>query len=171
MQSLEIISVNLWNTLLSLGNLVLIFWIVKKFLFQPVRRVFEQRRNEIAQQYAQANAAEQQARANREAWETKLAGADAEADRIIAEATDTARHRATQIVEDANAKANGITKRAEEEAVLTKKKAEEGIKREIVDISSAIAEKMLEREIKTEDHRALIDSFIDKIGEENGGDQ
>ena len=31
----------------------------------------------------------------------------------------------------------------------------------------ALAEKMIEREINTDDHRALIDSFIEGIGEEN----
>jgi F0F1-type ATP synthase membrane subunit b/b' len=35
-----------------------------------------------------------------------------------------------------------------------------------VDVSAALAEKMLEREVNENDHRALIDSFIDKIGEE-----
>ena len=41
----------------------------------------------------------------------------------------------------------------------------EDIKREIVEVSSTIAEKMLEREVNADDHRDLIDSFIDKIGE------
>ena len=42
----------------------------------------------------------------------------------------------------------------------------EEIKREIVDVSAAIAEKMLEREVNAEDHRAMIDSFIETVGEE-----
>ena len=47
------------------------------------------------------------------------------------------------------------------------KKAEEQIKREIVEVSGALTEKMLEREINAEDHRNLIDSFLEKVGEEN----
>ena len=46
------------------------------------------------------------------------------------------------------------------------KKAEEGIKKEIVEVSTALANKLLEREINAEDHRELIDSFIEKIGDE-----
>ena len=57
------------------------------------------------------------------------------------------------------------------EAKLERKKATEGIKREIVDVSSAIAEKMLEREVNENDHRALIDSFIEKIGDGDERDQ
>jgi F0F1-type ATP synthase membrane subunit b/b' len=34
-----------------------------------------------------------------------------------------------------------------------------------VDVSSALTEKLIEREINTEDHRKLIDSFISEMGE------
>ena len=171
LQSLDVISINLWQILISLANLVILFLIVKKFLFKPVKKLFAQRQAELDHQYAAANAAEQQAQANKEAWEKKLQSANEEADSIIQDATDNAKYRAAQIVEDANAKAESIKQRAEAEAVLTQKRAEEGIKREIVEVSSALAEKMLEREINQEDHRALIGSFIDEIGESNGADQ
>ena len=46
-------------------------------------------------------------------------------------------------------------------------KATEDIKREIVEVSGALAEKMLEREINTKDHQSLIDSFIEKIGDDD----
>ena len=171
MQSLDIISVNLWHILISLANLILIFLIVKKFLFKPVRELFAKRQAELDHQYAAADAAEKQAQEHKAAWEKKLQSANEEADGIIKDATDAAKYRATQIVEEANAKAAGIQSRAEAEALLTQKRAEEEIKKEIVEVSSAIAEKMLEREINEADHRALIDAFLDEIGENNGADQ
>ena len=171
MQSLDIISVNLWHILISLANLILIFLIVKKFLFKPVRELFAKRQAELDHQYAAADAAEKQAQEHKAAWEKKLQSANEEADGIIKDATDAAKYRATQIVEEANAKAAGIQSRAEAEALLTQKRAEEEIKKEIVEVSSAIAEKMLEREINETDHRALIDSFLDEIGENDGADQ
>ena len=171
MQSLDIISVNLWHILISLANLILIFLIVKKFLFKPVRELFAKRQAELDHQYAAADAAEKQAQEHKAAWEKKLQSANEEADGIIKDATDAAKYRATQIVEEANAKAAGIQSRAEAEALLTQKRAEEEIKKEIVEVSSAIAEKMLEREINEKDHRALIESFLEEIGESNGADQ
>ena len=171
MQSLDIISINLWHILISLANLIIIFLIVKKFLFKPVQNLFAKRQAELDHQYAAANAAEQEAQEHKDAWEKKLQAANDEADAILQEATDTAKYRAAQIVEEANAKAAGIQSRAEAEALLTQKQAEEGIKREIVEVSSAIAEKMLEREINEQDHRAVIDAFLEEIGESNGADQ
>ena len=166
MQSLDIISVNLWHILISLANLVLMFFIVKKFLFKPVKKLFDERKEAIDKQYAAADEAKEQADAAKAEWEEKLSGADAEADRIVKNAVDTADYRAAQIVADANAKAGDIVRRAENEAALTVKRAEDGIKHEIVEVSSVLAEKMLEREINADDHRAMIDSFIENMGED-----
>ena len=46
-QSLDVISVNLWDILISLANLLILFILVKKFLFKPVKKVLEKRQSEI----------------------------------------------------------------------------------------------------------------------------
>ncbi len=166
MQTLDIISVNLWHILISLANLALIFWFVKRFLFGPIRNMLNARQADIDHRYAAADEAQRAAEEDRRLWDEKMQGADARAESIIKDATDTAKFRAEQIVSEAGERAEGIVRRAEAEAQLERKKATEGIKREIVDVSAALAEKMLEREVNEDDHRALIDSFIDKIGEE-----
>ena len=55
---------------------------------------------------------------------------------------------------------------AKAEAELEKKKAQSDIKAQIVDVSVLLSEKLIEREIKEEDHHNLIDSFISQIGDE-----
>ena len=167
MQSLDVISINIWHILISLCNLILLFLVVKKFLFKPVKNLLAARQAELDHQYAAAEEAEREAMESKTAWEQKLRGAESEANAIIEDASDTAKRRAEQIVSEATLKAEGIVSRAEEEAVLTRKKATEDMKKEIVDVSSAIAEKMLEREVNEDDHRAMIDSFIEQIGEKS----
>ena len=39
------------------------------------------------------------------------------------------------------------------------------IKKEIVDVSTVLTEKMLHREINADDHRTIIDSVIAEMGE------
>ena len=167
MQSLDVISVNIWQMLASLANLVLLFLMVKKFLYKPVKAMLEERRRQIDGQYASAAAAQEQADGNRALWEEKLAGADAQADAILKEATENAKMRGDRLIAEAKDRADGIIRNAENEAELERKRSTDGIKREIVEVSEALAEKMLEREINRDDHRMLIDSFIEKIGEEN----
>lgn len=169
MQSLEVISVNIWQILISLCNLLLLFLILKRFLYKPVKRVLAQRKAALDSQYAAAEEAERSAEASKQAWEEKMKSAQAEADHLLKKATATADRRSEQIVSDAKEKADGIVRQAEAQAALEHKKAEAGIKREIVDVSAVLTEKMLGREIKTEDHRAMIDSFIEGIGEDDDG--
>ncbi len=167
MQTLDVISVNLWQILISLINLYLLFLILKKFLFKPVKKVLDQRQQELDEQYAAAEAAEREATEHRKTWETKLSQADAQADAILQNATNSAKYRSDTLLSEAKDRAEGILRAAQNEAELERQKAVDGIKREIVEVSGVLTEKMLEREINTEDHRVLIDSFIEKIGEDN----
>ena len=167
MQTLDVISVNLWQILISLINLTLLFLAIKKFLFKPVKKVFEQRQAQIDDRYDAAAQAQAQAEDDRKAWEQRLSDAHAEADTILQNATDNARMRGDKLIAQAQERADGIIRAAQTEAGLERKRAVDGIKREIVEVSGALTEKMLGREINTEDHRALIDSFIEEIGDGN----
>ena len=165
MQNLDVISVNLWQIVISLINLVLLFLIIKRFLFKPVKNILAKRQEEIDSRYAEAEYAENAAKESEKQWKEKLSGANAEADAIVQKATDNAKYRGEKLVAEAEEKAESILRIAKTEAELEKKKAAEGIKHEIVEVSGALAEKMLEREINNDDHRTLIDSFIEKVGE------
>lgn len=167
MQTSEIISVNIWQIVVSLLNLFLLFLIVKRFLFKPVKKVLESRQSKIDAQYAEAEAALESAKSSENELNEKLSVAHATADEIVKEATELGERRKERLVADARAEADDIIRQAKAEAELEKKKAEEDIKAQIVDVSSALTEKLIEREIKVEDHRRLIDSFISDIGELN----
>ena len=167
MQSLDVISVNVWQILFSLANLLLLFILIKKLLFKPVKNVLDKRQETLDESYKAAAEANAEAQKNREELEAKLAGANERADEIIRTATDNAKFRGEKIIEEAQERADGIIRVAQTEAELERKKAADSIKHEIVEVSSALSEKMLEREINTEDHRALIDSFIEDIGNGN----
>ena len=167
MQTLDVISVNLWQILISLANLTLLFLIVKKFLFQPVKKVLDQRQRALDEQYEAAATAQAQADESRRSWEETLSGARGQADAILQEATEQAKGRADKLIAEAKESADGIVRNARGEAELERQKVADGIKHEIVAVSSALAEKMLEREINTDDHRALIDSFIEEMGDGN----
>ena len=170
MQTLDVISVNLWQILISLINLVLLFLIVKKFLYKPVKKMLESRQNTIDGEYNAAKQAKEQALSVQKTYEEKLSGAKVEADQVIKNAVSIATNRENEIILKAKEKADGIIRQAKEEAKLERKKSEDGIKQEIVEISSLLTEKMLVREITPEDHKQLIDSFIEGIGDENDAD-
>ena len=165
MQTLGIISVNIWQILISLANLVIIFLILKKFLWKPVSKVMKDRQDMVDKQFADAAEAQAEAEADKAAWAKKLATADEEAAARIAAADDTARRHSDRVIVDARVKADGINRQAEQAAELERKKAEDGIKQEIVSVGAELAEKLLERELNAADHEKMIQSFLDEMGD------
>lgn len=167
MQSLAVISVNLWQILISIANLAILFLLIKKFLFKPVQKMLADRQSALDKLYSDADNAKEKALESEKEWREKLDGADSEAEAIIKKAADTAAWRSDKMIEEAKDKADGIIRQAETEAELRRKQATDGIKQEIVNVSAALAEKLLEREISMDDHQNLIDSVIEQIGDDN----
>lgn len=165
MPTLGILSINIWTILISLANLLIIFLILKKLLWKPVTKMMNQRQAMVDKQFADAAEAEAKAEADKAQWAEKLATADQEAAARIAEADETARRHGDRVIAEAKDKAQGILRQAEAEAELERQKATASIRDEIADVSAELAEKMLEREISVEDHRAMIASFLDEVGD------
>jgi len=163
MQFLDVISVNIWAILASLANLLILAWIIKRFLFKPVKKVVDARRAAIDDDYAKADAARTEAEELKQNYEASMAAAQQTSDQIIAEASRTAEYRSNEIVAEAREKATEIRRQAEADAVLERKKAEDEMKHEIADVSAQLTGKLLQREINEEDHRNLIDSFLNDL--------
>lgn len=165
MQSLDIISVNLWHIVISLCNLLILFFVLKKFLYKPVENVAKQRKDELAKRYNDAEQAKAEALSAQKEWENRMHSAEEQADEIVKSATEKADYRSRQMLDEAREKASGIMRQAKTEAELEKKKATAEIKKEITDVSAVLAEKLLQRELDESDHARLIDSVIDEIGD------
>ena len=165
MQSLDVISVNIWQILISLANLVILFFIIKKFLYKPVKNVLEKRKNAVNEDYAVAEKAKCEAEETKKLWNKKIGTADNEAKTIVADAVKVAKQDGDRIVANAKAEALDIIKKAEEDAADEKRRVRAELKEEIGSISVAISEKILLREINERDHKAIVDSVIDNIGE------
>ena len=171
MQSLEVFSLNLWQMLISLCNLIILFLILKKFLYKPVRRALEERKQAVEGVYADAQEALDTANANKTEYERELAGIRERADSMLASATADANKRSEAILSDARERADGMMRQAKNDISLERRKAESGIRSEIADVSTALTEKLLAREINSDDHRKLIDDFLAEMEDGNDADE
>lgn len=162
-ESLELISLSVWHILASIANLLILTWILKKFLFKPVQKTLAERQGQVDRIYRDAEDSRAKAEEDRALYSEKLAGAVEEAEGIVRSANQRADRQSDEILADANRRAAETVKRAEEEIEQAKKKAMDELKNEVADISVQIAENVVGRELNGEDHRALIDSFIDNL--------
>lgn len=167
MQSLDVISVNIWSILISLANLLILYLLIKKFLFKPVNKMLDKRQEKIDNLYGDAKKAKDAALEEEAMWRSKMDGAAKEAQDIVEKATDKASRRTDKMLSQAQKEADDIIRQAQKEADMELKKAGDTIKQEIIDVSFELAEKVLSREINRQDHRRVVDSVIDKIGDNN----
>lgn len=159
------IGINFWTALFVLLNTLTVFFVARKFLFNPVQKIIADRQNEIDGMYADADKARADAQDMAAEYQNKLADAHATSDRLVKEAVKRGQNREAEIVGEAKAKASAILSKAAADVEMEKKKAESEIRRQIADVSTALTEQMLKREVKAADHRNLIDSFIREMGD------
>ena len=163
MNNLDIISVNIWQIVISLCNLIILFLIFKKFLFAPVKKILAKRQAEVTSVYDEAQKTHDDAMELKSEWNEKMRTADEEADRIVKAAVEKAENRNEVLLYESREKAESIIRKAKAEVERTKADAEEEMRKEIVDVSTALSEQVLGREINMDDHRNLIDTFIDNL--------
>lgn len=166
MQSLDIISVNLWQILISLANLLIMFLILKRFLFKPVQNVMAARQEQVDKLYGDAEEDRNAAKAMKEEYEARLATAREEADGIVKNAVQSAQRKGDAILSEANAQASHMKQKAEEEISMERKQMLMDVRSEISDIAVSIASKVVEREVQKKDHDNFVDEFIRNVGEE-----
>ena len=162
-QNLGVISVNIWSIVFSLCNLLIIFLIIKRFLFKPIKEVIAKRNEEIERSYADAEAALTSANESKLLYESKLSSSKSEAEEIIRSANEKASKLQKELIDEAKAKAEIAIARADEQIALEKKKAENEIRTQIAEVSVVIAEQLIDREINEKDHEKLINDMIDNV--------
>ena len=165
MGTLDLVSIVPCEIITQLINLLLLFLLLKHFLFKPVQNVLNARQAEIDKSYADAEAAQTQAEALRDEYEKRIADAKAEASDIVKSATRKAQLHGEEIVRDAQSQASRLMEKADAQIEQEKKKAMNELKNEISGIAVDIASKVVEREIDAKDHEALISEFIKGVGE------
>ena len=159
------LGINFWTALFTLGNTIVLFLVLKHFLFQPVLKIIKDRQDEIDNMYAQADQAKANADALEAEYQQKLAVATETGERIVKEAMVRGQSREEEIIRQANAEASAIMDKATADIAQEKKKALNDAKDEISDMAMAIAEKVVGRELKSADQDKLFDEFLKELGD------
>ena len=143
----EFLNINVFTALFTLVNTLVLFIVLKKFLWGPVMKMIADRQQEIDGMYADADAAKTQAQQLRTEYEDKLAQAQQTGDRLVKEAMARGQQRQEEILRQANADADAIMRKAEADIAREKQKAMDDAKNEIADLAMDIAGKVVGRSL------------------------
>jgi F-type H+-transporting ATPase subunit b len=162
----EFLNINFFTALFTLVNTVVLFLVMKKFLFKPVMKMIADRQQEIDDLYADAGKAKEEAQQLESEYKQKLSAAQETSDRLVKEAMARGQSREEEIIRQANLEADAIRTKASADIAQEKKKAINEAKDEISVIAMAVASKVVGRELNEADQAGLVDSFINELGDE-----
>ena len=161
----QLVTIAPWTLILQICNLLLQMYLFKRFLLKPVQNIIRQRQELANADLDAAAAAREEAESARTEYEQNLAGAREEAAALVRTDAQTAQTRSEQIILEAKEEAAAIRAKASNDIAQERKNAVNAIKNDISGIAVSIASKVVEKEINEKDHEALIQEFIDQMGE------
>ncbi len=145
-------------------NVVVLFLMLRVFLYKPVRKFMQDREAKFAQEREQIDASRTQADALKAQYELSMKNAKLEAEKLAEAKLRSAEHEADDVRKKAKQDAQVLLTDAMSQAVTERDGLLTELKSQTAELAVDIAEKILEREVKSEDHQRVIDSFFDKIG-------
>ena len=150
-----------------------VFWQVVSFallvivltyvLKKPVRIFLLKRREDIKNSLEQSAKKEEESRKNSENWERKLNSVSQEIAELHKKISQEGEVERQRIIEKAIEEGERIRKQAQMIAEQEVKKARSSLRREMVDLSVEMAEKLLKESTQSQDQERLVRDYIGKM--------
>ncbi len=150
---------------LTLIAVAVLFFVMSYFLFNPARKMLTDRQTKIRNELAEARTNMEQAQALKAEYEEKIGNIEKEGEKILDEARRKALQNEAQIIAQARVEAGRILERAQTEAALEKQKMADDVKREMIEIASLMAGKVVSASIDTSVQDQLIEETLKEMGE------
>lgn len=150
---------------LMIVALFFLFLIMSFLLFNPARKLLNDRREKIRGDLENAAKDKEDAAALKAEYDSRLANVNKEAEEILSDARRRGLANENQIIAQAKEEASRIIERARVEAELEKQKMADEVKKEIVSVASLMAGKLVAASIDPAVQAQLIDETLKEMGE------
>jgi F-type H+-transporting ATPase subunit b len=146
---------------------ILLLVILTKFAWGPISRALDQREETISRQIEEARLAAEKATHQLKEYEAKLAAATDEARQIVGQSRKDAEVAKEKIMVEARELAAKERERAVAEITSAKNQALAEIAQKSVETAVTLAGKIIRREVKPQDHEALIGDALGQFSKLN----
>jgi F-type H+-transporting ATPase subunit b len=142
---------------------VILLVLLKKFAWKPILTALDEREKMIQNSLDNAEKANAEAQRIFDENKTQLAGAEAEAQRIIAQSREFAEKLKTQTVEDGKVEAKKLIDNAVSEISRKNEEAFAALRGQVAEIAVAAAEKIIRENLDKQKQYELVNKFIDEL--------
>ena len=146
-------------------NVFILFAVMSYFLFNPVRDMLKKRKERIENDIETAKQNKEDALALKSEYEAKLKEADKEVEKILSEARKKALKKEETMIAEAKEEAARIIARAQNEIELEQKRAMDDMKKEMIQVASMMACKVVAQSIDVQIQDTLIEETLKEMGE------
>lgn len=157
------VDINLGTLLFQIVNFFVLVGILAKFAYKPLLKVLEDRRNKIASDLDNAAQARQSAEQMKAEYEAQLSKARSEAQTIVDKAVKQAAKEGQAQLEAIRAQIAREKEVAQAEIANEREAAIRDMRNEVVTLSMAVAEKLLNKNMDSDMNAKLVADCIDQL--------
>ncbi len=152
----------------SILSIIAIFFLVlmlSKTLFNPVRKMLEERKEKIKIEIETTELNKSEAVKLKQEYEEKLKHVEAEAEEIRSDARRKALDNEARIIQEAKEESARIMMQTKKEVELEKKKMADDVKKQMISVATAMAGKVIAASIDQQEQDALLEDTLKEIGD------
>ncbi len=146
--------------LAQIVDFVLLVLFMRFFVWPPLARAMEQRKQRVRQELADAEAERKRAEAEREAQARALEAARSEAQAIVERAQRTAAEEARSLLDEARAQGERLQRQVREEIAREREAAIAALRNEVAELVLEATGKLLRTRVDAAEDRRLVEDFI-----------
>ena len=158
------LSIDLLHLGLQLCSTLILFVVVRAFLWKPITNILEQRRELAMKEISDAKQKNDEATKLLDESRKEVEKAKKRAKEIVDNAVITAKLEKSEIIEDAKNEAKKRLDNVNHEIGLELERQKNTLRQEIVDVAFLAAEKIVKREINKEEHIKVVEETLEVVG-------
>lgn len=158
--------IKIWVLISQTINFFVLFWILNKFLFRPISKVLDERREEIQRIKKETETAFDEAKLLKEQYQERLDNIRTEEDELKRQKVIETQDAVAKVITEANNKAVTIKEEAELEVLLEKQRAWVQLRNDVIQLATDATERIIGESLDNEMHRKIILRTIDKLEKE-----
>ncbi len=156
------LDINIWNFIWSAVNIIILFVLLRIFLFKPVHKIMDDRTQSIQNDIDSAKKAKEDAERLKEEYAESVSNAKEEANKIIMKAHEDAESEKAQIIAKSQKEAEEIVQSAGKSIENEKKRIIQQAQSEIADLAIETASKIIGANLDDDRNRQLVNKFLEE---------
>ncbi len=154
------LDVNIWNFIWSAINIIILFILLKIFLFKPINKIMNERTRIIQDNIDKAEKSRREAEELKQQYADNINNAKEEAKKIVMQAHDEAETERNAIMKKSMEEASALINNAGKTIENERKRVIQQAQSQIADLAIEAASKIIGENVDDEKNRRLVDEFL-----------